>query len=202
MPKNKTRLDGGRADRKLWHTYVFWAHRQALLCEDAVEPAAQAISDNPKNRVSEGLSDALSTVLFSSFVLEYRLRRVLEILGVQLRPRTTLGPLLDLFWKRLASVPRLDGKGNCSPPSEWKRREPTLRELVALRNHLAHADYVRTLTRFGPRRRPGRAALKYYNSVVDAIRLINQGIGSDPDRTAMQRKQYFNVLKVGLRRRS
>jgi hypothetical protein len=140
--------------------------------------------------------EALSTVLLSSFMLEYRLRRVLEAMGVQLRQRTTLGPLLDLFWNRLARVPRLDGNGNCAQPSEWRRCERTLRDLVGLRNALAHADYKKTLAHFGKTRRPGRTALKYDNAVVDAVRLINQGTGSDPQRNAGQRRAYFEPLKV------
>jgi hypothetical protein len=196
MRRKAVRFEGGRSDRRLWHTYVFWARRQAMKCEGAITSGTEAISDNPQNRVPDRLSDALSTVLLSSFMLEYRLRRVLEAMGVQVRMRTTLGPLLDLFWNRLATVPRLDGKGHCAPPPEWKRCERTLRDLVGLRNGLAHADYQRTLGGFGKRRRPGTAALKYYNAVVDAVRLINQGTGSDPQRNANQRRSYFEPLKV------
>jgi HAMP domain-containing protein len=200
MKPKKIRFDGTGKDIKLWHTYVHWAKNYAESCHGAVRSEIRAIADDPANRVADDLAAALCTVLFASFMLEYRLRRVLDAMGVQLRRNTTLGPLLSCFWSRLGYVERLDGKGRCAAPAEWRRLVRPLTHLVELRNALAHGNYAKTVAAFGKKRRPGTAALKYYNAVVDAVRVINEGTGHDPDRTSAERRRYFEPLKVRHRR--
>lgn len=196
MKVKKVRFDGTGKDINLWHTYVHWAKSHAESCHGAVSSGTCAIAYDPANRVADDLAAALRTVLFASFMLESRLRRVFDAMGVQLPRNTTLKPLLSSFWLRLGHVQRLDRKGQCTAPPGWRRLERTLTYLVKLCNGLAHANYTETLAAFGKKRRPATAALKCYNAVIDAVRLINQGTGYDADRTPTEHRRYFEPLKV------
>jgi hypothetical protein len=183
-------------DKKLWNTYVFWAHEPARsLAGSPPQGKQSALADDPKNRVSESLAKALQTILFSSFVLDYRMRRVFEAVGIHLRPRTTLGPLLSCFWPRLAVIDRLDKNGKCLPPPEWSSCEPDLQHLVQLRNDIAHADYKATLQAFSGGPTPDCVACQLYNSVVEAVKLINIGTGYDV-RSRGDIDVYFEPLNV------
>ena len=143
-------FDGNTSeDKKLWHTYVFWAYAPARsLAGPPPQGKQPPHAADPNNRLRESLARALQTILFSSFVLDYRMRRVFEAFGLHLRPKTTLGPLLNCFWPRLAVVDRLDKNGKCLPPPEWSICEPDLQHLVRLRNDIAHANYKKTLQAF------------------------------------------------------
>jgi len=183
-------------DIRLWHTYVFLA-REPVKSLFAAQPHGKkpAIADDPTNRVKESIAKALQTILFSSFTLEYRMRRVLDELGVILRPNTTLTPLLKNFWIRLAAVDRLDKKGKCLPPPDWRNCESDLKRLVQLRNDIVHADYKDTLRAFSNHGSPESLACQLYNSVVEAIKLINVGTGYDL-RSRQHIDTYFDELKV------
>jgi len=183
-------------DRKLWQTYVFWARQSAKSLPGTQTSGGQtAIADDPANRVDEPLANALQTILFASFTIEYRMKRVLEEMGVVLRKGTTLDPLLRFFWKRLAAVQRIDKQGKCQPPPDWKICEPDLQKLVELRNAIAHADYRRVYRLFTGASSPASLALRLYNSVVEAVKLINIGTGKD-NRPRQDIDAYFEPLKV------
>ncbi len=181
-------------DRKLWHTYLYWARERASTSASGV-PARGVIVDEADNRVDATISKALQAILFTSFALEYRLKRVLISLNVPLPQKETLGLLLDKFWGRLASVPRLDGQGSCLPPSDWSTIEPQLKRLVKLRNDIAHANYTDTLQFLSPTSSPTEEARDLYNAAVQAIRLVNEGTGYDT-RSRKELDDYFEPLKV------
>ena len=181
-------------DRKLWHTYLYWARERATTSASAV-PVLGVIVDDADNRVDAAISKALQAILFASFALEYRLKRVLTSMDVPFPERETLGPFLNNFWGRLARVPRLDGRGSCVPPSDWSTIEPRLKRLVRLRNDIAHANYADTRQFLSETSSPTEEARCLYNTVVQAIRLINQGTGYDT-RSGKELDEYFEPLKV------
>lgn len=104
-------------------------------------------------------------------------------------------PFLKQFWGRLRAVPRLDGCGNCSAPAGWQGLEPHLERLVELRNNIAHANYTETLNSLALGANPEQQARDFYNHVVDAIRLVNEGTGYDT-RSKVELDEYFRPLKV------
>ena len=181
-------------DRKLWHTYLYWARERAMTSSSAV-PVQGVIVDDPVNRVESSISRSLQAILLSSFALEYRLKRVLICMNVRFRKKETLGPFLEKFWSRLRTVVRLDGRGNCSPPASWERLEPHLKRLVDLRNDIAHANYTETLNFLSANVDPQQQARDFYNYVVDAIRLVNEGTGYET-RSKEELDEYFGPLKV------
>ncbi len=183
------------SDRKLWHTYMYWARRNARLPQGHKPSESQAIVDDPANRVSDEISAAIQTVLFSCFALEYRLKRVLKALNVSFPDKETLTPFLNRFWERLRNKNRLDSTGFCKPTSDWSSIEPELKYLIELRNDIAHANYEETIKFISGGSDPMTEARKLYNMVVDAIRLVNQGTGYDI-RSEDELKKYFQPLKV------
>ncbi|MFC1890094.1 hypothetical protein ACFL4G_10095 [Thermodesulfobacteriota bacterium] len=190
-----TTFDGDAPeDRSLWHTYLFLAKQHAISVGGHSATGDLAIADDPANRISDRLAEALQTILFSSFVLEYRLKRVLHSMGATPKPKETLGPLFDRFWSALQSIDRCDGKGKCVAPAEWSNCEPTLRKLIFLRNKMAHANYSEVLTFFG-QAKPAALAIEYYNVVVEAIKLINFGTGYET-RPLDVVEEYFQPLHV------
>ena len=187
-----TTYDGASDDdRRLWHSYVYLARQHAIT--SGGKAIAPAIVDDASHLVHDSLREALQTVLFSSFVLEYRLKRVHIEMG---RPpkQTTLSPLFDGFWKALRNVDRLDGAGKCAPPTQWASLAPRLKRLITLRNQMAHANYVNVLKFLG-QKDPPRQARDHYNDVVEAIMLINLGTGYE---TAPfdEVEKYFAPLRV------
>jgi hypothetical protein len=181
-------------DRKLWHTYLYWARERAMGSSSAI-PVPGVIVDDPVNRVDSSFSKSLQAILFSSFALEYRLKRVLICMNVSFPKKETMGPFLKQFWSRLQAVARLDGFGNCSAPARWQRLEPHLKRLVDLRNNIAHANYTETLNFLSVGTNLEQQARDYYNFVVDAIRLVNEGTGYDT-RSNEELDNYFRPLKV------
>ncbi len=181
-------------DQKLWHTYLYWARERASTPASGV-PAPGVIVDDADNRVDATISKALQAILFTSFALEYRLKRVLISINVSFRQKETLGPFLDNFWGRLASVARLDGQGSCLPPSDWSTIEPHLKRLVKLRNDIAHANYTDTLQFLSQTSSPTEEARDLYNAAVQAILLVNEGTGYDT-RSRKELDEYFEPLKV------
>ncbi len=127
-------------DRKLWHTYVYWARKNAQSQQKDQPPKSEVIVDDPENRVSDEISAAIQTILFSCFALKYRLKRVLKVLNVSYPEKETFGPFLKKFWIRLANKNRLDSTGYCEPPADWSSIEPQLESLIQLRNNIAHAN--------------------------------------------------------------
>ncbi len=181
-------------DRKLWHTYLYWARERAMTSASAI-PVAGVIVDDPGNRVDSSIGRSLQAILFSSFALEYRLKRVLICMDVSFPKKETMGPFLERFWSRLRAVARLDGRGKCSAPAGWQRLEPHLKRLVDLRNNIAHANYTETLNFLSVGDNPQQQARNFYNYVVDAIRLVNEGTGYDT-RSNEELDEHFRPLKV------
>ncbi|GAI15515.1 unnamed protein product [marine sediment metagenome] len=182
-------------DKKLWGTYVHWALEKARFGQTKSKTTVPAGVDDPINRVDDPFSFALQIIVFSAFALEYRLKRVLIYMHVEFGSKETLYPLLCKFWTRLSDKDRLDKKGKCSPPSEWNNYFEDLKQLVKLRNNIAHANYSKTFSFFSGVENPLKTARKYYHSVVDAIRIINKGTGYEtrPDEEA---KKDFKPLRV------
>ena len=180
-------------DRQLWQTYLFWARERALSRDD--RDLRPAIVDDPNRRVSPEVSNALQLILFSAFVLEYRMKRVLSCMQARLRDSDNLSILVQNFWKRLNKKGRLDSKGTCAPPGDWQNIEDIVGKLADLRNDIAHADYEDVLEFLSRRGEPVPTSQRYYNAVIDAIRLINEGTGYD-DRSTADLRSYFDPLKV------
>jgi len=183
------------ADRKLWHTYLYWARQEARYpCTDTpMEP--KAIVDDQAKRIGDDTAAALRIIVFSCFALEYRLKRILKALKAQFSERENFGKVFSQFWNRLSEKERLDGKGKCIPPSEWSVIETDLKSLIQLRNNIAHANYSETLQFISGSLDPVATARKFYNALVDAIRLVNQGTGYDV-RDPEELKEYFGPLRV------
>ena len=180
-------------DQRLWNTYLYWA--RGTLDPTTTKNHVLNISRQGQ-RIPASAATSLQIILFVSFALEYRLRRVYEVLGLRSRKRDGLGILIDNFRKRIEAMPRLDGAGLIRLPPEWARVQARLIELNRLRNALVHGNYASVLreTAVNPRkiRQKARAS---FNALVDTIRIINQAIGYD---TGKQRKTraYYQQLKV------
>jgi hypothetical protein len=186
------RFDGNTPeDIELWHTYLFWA--RSRVCNTEVADS-KVIADDPANRVDFSTGDALQAILFCSFTLEYRMKRVLLSMGCKLPKKETLGPLYANFWPRLEKLDRLDKAGKCKKPVEWKKCADTLDTLVSVRSAIAHANYEETIGMLSATRDPTEMARKYYNALIDAIMLINisTGYNTGPFHEV---KEYFKHLK-------
>lgn len=186
------RFDGNtQEDIKLWHTYLFWA--RSRVCNTEVADS-KVIADDPASRVDVSIGEALQAILFCSFTLEYRMKRVLLSMGFNLPKKETLGPLYANFWPRLEKLDRLDKAGKCKKPVEWKGCADTLDTLVSVRNAIAHADYNEALRMLSATRDPADMARKYYNALINAIMLINISTGYDT-RPFHEIEEYFKPLK-------
>ena len=92
-------FDGdSESDKKLWNTYVYLARKNALYPKEVNPSGSKVIADKPANRVNESRSTVIQTILFSCFMLEYRLKRVLKVFNVTSLQHKTLSPLFDRFW--------------------------------------------------------------------------------------------------------
>jgi hypothetical protein len=138
----------------------------------------------------------LQAILFVAFVLEYRIKRIYDVLGLGYRKRDTLGALLQNFCRRLETAMRLDDKGPIRLPAEWTTIENKLQRVKDLRNDIAHANY-RSVTKILPKdaRRSRVIARDSFNALIDAIRITNQAVGYE-HRSAKQAKHDFSKLKI------
>lgn len=182
-------------DQKLWQTYLYWARQEARYpCTDPpIE--SMAIVDDSEKRIGDDIAAALRTIVFSCFALEYRLKRTLKALNVQFPQKEPFSLFFGQFWNRLSKKERLDGNGKCGPPSEWSLIEPDLKSLIGRRNEIAHANYSETVQFISAGLDPVATARKFYNAVIDAIRLVNQGTGYDV-KGPEELKEYFRPLRV------
>jgi hypothetical protein len=187
-------LSGQTRDAKRhWNTYLFWAR---VLLDPATPRRKFLVIGRASERLPRSRSAHLQSVIFVAFALEYRLKRVYEELGLSYRQKDTLGPLLQNFKRRVESAQRLDGSGQIRLPEEWTSIEPRLRNLIELRNAVAHPDYQR-LDRIWPKA-PGQSratARKCFNALVDMIRVTNAAIGYD-STTRSEARRYFSRLKI------
>jgi hypothetical protein len=180
-------------DRKLWNTYLFWA-RGAV---DPGTPSNRALDiAKQRRRVRATDARALQAILFTVFALEYRLKRIYEVLGLKPRKRDTLGTLINNFRHRVESARRLDRSGLVRLPPEWSRVHQRLSKLNDLRNAIAHGNYAKVIAEVSsrPRAMP-RLARTSYNVLVDVIRITNNAIGYDL-RTKREIVKYYRRLKV------
>src|SRR5687768_8248685 len=92
-------------ERRVWNSYLFAARSgaDAGTAADPLLDIARAAS-----RLPAGKEQALQEIVFSSFALEYRMRRIFKVLGLSHRERDTLGSLVANFLARVQGAPRLD----------------------------------------------------------------------------------------------
>ena len=187
-------IDGESEEhRKLWYSYLYWAREQAI--SSGAIAIGEAIIDDQSIRLPQDLSNSIKIIIFSAFALEYRMKRVLISFGAKLGEKETLGKIYGQFWPRLKDKNRADNTGLCRKPPSWKSIRGSLDKLVELRKIIAHAKYSELANYLRNRDDHLQTAYHYYNTVVDAIRLINQGIGHDTRSEDMLVK-YFEPLKV------
>jgi hypothetical protein len=142
------------------------------------------------------MSQHLQALVFAAFVLEYRIKRIYEVLGLAFRKRDTLGVLLGNFKRRVETGRRLNDQRQVRLPREWMSIEKKLSRLNKYRNQIAHANYNELLTVLPPDSRLSRAlARSCFNAVVDAIRVTNRAIGYE-DRSARDARRVYARLKV------
>ena len=182
-------------DKQLWHTYLFWALSAAATGKS--KPKALQISKQA-NRVKRSTARNLQAILFAAFALEYRLKRIYEILGLHVRRNDTLGALLRNFPHRIATARRIDGKGYVRLSKEWTSIQKRLEKLCQWRNAIAHANYKQVLILLPSDTRKSRnQARDCYNAVIDTIRVTNRAIGYDADSWKADRK-YYARLRIKL----
>jgi len=129
-------------------------------------------------------------------MLEYRIKRIYEVLHLAYRKRDTLGVLLNNFKRRVETGRRFNDKRPVRLPPEWTTIEKKLLTLNTLRNNIAHANYkeLQRLIPHDPRKSRAVARVSF-NAVVDAIRVTNQAVGYE-NRTAREARRYFSRLKI------
>jgi hypothetical protein len=188
--KTSDRNVAGRTfgDRRVWNTYLYWARSSF----PAIDPTLQIAK--PENRLTVEQDRALQSIVFTAFVLEYRLKRTFEYVGIAFRRRDGLGTLVAVCRERIEQARTRDGRAIVLP-REWLAVEERLKRLVELRNAVAHADYakVRSLTRGS--KSLGKEARQSYNAVVDAIRILKQAV-KDDTRRGRAARQHYDRLKV------
>jgi hypothetical protein len=178
-------------DIQLWNTYLFWALSAASPDNSKV---SGLVITKRANRIRNSTARNLQVILFAAFALEYRLKRIYEVLGLQVRRNDTLGALIRNFQKRMATARRPDGKGYVRLSSEWVSLEKRLLRLCQWRNAIAHANYKQVLTLLPSDSRKSRTqARDCYNAVVDTIRVTNRAIGYDSDSRREDRKYYARL---------
>lgn len=177
------------ADEKLWHTYLYWAR---LLVDPATAHSRVLKIARADQRLGQKQQEALQAILFTSFALEFRIKRLFEELGVRFRKRDTLGSLLEVFKTRFEAATRLDDNGPIHLPAGWPRLEKRLKKLAWLRNQIAHANYheVRAVLS----NRPRRAAAAHFNALAEFIRVTN--LASNYERDSAQARQTARLLRV------
>lgn len=180
-------------DQLLWNTYLYWA--RGTLDPTTRKNRSLDIS-KARRRIPASTATSLQIILFVSFALEYRLKRIYEVLGLSSRKRDGLGTLIDNFRRRVEVTPRLDGAGLIQLPPEWTRVQRRLEELNRLRNALVHGNYAKVLEAIAVEPRKIRQVARgSFNVLVDVIRITNQAIGYDTGKHRKTRA-YYQRLKV------
>lgn len=179
-------------DQQLWHTYFSWP--RAILSPSAhlKLPTSPTFRRLPRSRAAH-----LQAIVFTAFALEYRIKRIYEVLHLSYRQKDTLGVLLTNFRRRVETAQRLDGKGLVHLPAEWASIEPRLQHLNTIRNQIAHANY-RKLLQLLPRdsRQSRVVALRCFNALVDAIRVTNRAVGGYERLSKSDARRYYARLKI------
>jgi len=171
------RFDGDTDEEaKLWHSYMRIARDHIVESGAIPTTEIRPVIDDDSNVWSETAREAIQTILFSSFILEARLKRVLTEMGRPPRKFDGLNNILSNFWPALSQVKRINADGFCSPPAEWAQVEGKLNELRRLRNLMAHGNLAGVLLHL--RSESAHVlARDLYNGVMSAIVLVNLGTG-------------------------
>lgn len=187
------RFDGNTDEEaQVWHSYMRIARDHVIT--SGAEPLAEespAIADDALVW-SESARAAIQTILFSSFILEARLKRVLSEMGRPARKFDGLNNVLSNFWTALAEVRRVQSEEFCTQPAEWTAIESKLNDLRRLRNQMAHGNLAAVLVSLGPGAAP-TVARDLYNAVIRAIVLVNLGTGYE-DRSPAEVWKSFEPL--------
>jgi len=179
-------------DEKLWFAY-FAAASQAVVAEQPLwKPTGFDELTDPKANPDMKLVAAMQCIVGSAFAIEYRMKRVLEILGVSGKEGKGLNELLDCFWCWLSRIGKWDGTGLCAQPDGWSSLEKSLDSLRKVRNDIVHSKRKQVLAALGSD--PLTIACDFYNAAIDAIRLVNWGTGYTNEQSASQ--QYWDGLKL------
>jgi hypothetical protein len=187
MPATRKAVPGDtQIEKRLWNTYMHWARAAAA---PEIDPTLEI--SKAANRLPAAHAQALQAILFSAFVLEFRLKLVYDYLGIAFRKRDTLGSLLQHFRTRLEQTPRLDTGRPIRFPVEWGLVERRLRALVTLRNDIAHANQASVLLLLGKSTTSLKVeARRSFNAVVDAIRIIHRATGNESMSLSETRTHY------------
>jgi hypothetical protein len=179
------------ADIRLWNTYLYWARAELAPTTTRVLRIGSL-----QNRIHPRRAQALRAIVLAAFVLEYRVKRVYDELGVAYGPKDPLGALLDNMTARLQARSRLDGRGLIRLPRTWPALHTKLLSLKDLRNDIAHAKYVklRSLLPLSPARMLRRAQT-HFNVVMRALKVLNIATGYDT-QTPAQRRLNYDSLRV------
>lgn len=179
-------------DEKLWFAY-FASASQAVVAEcPRWKPIGFNELTDPKMNPDRKLVAAMQSIVGSAFAIEYRMKRVLEVLGVLRKERKSLNELLDCFWCWLSRIRRWDKADLCREPNEWSSLEQKLDELRKVRNDIVHSNREKVLAALG--NDPLNIARELYNTAVEAIKLVNWGTGYTNDQSASD--DYWNRLKL------
>jgi hypothetical protein len=179
-------------DRKLWNTYMYWAHSSCSA------PAGLDIYKKDR-RLTQETAAALQTIVFSAFMLEYRLKRIADVRCFRFRKRDTLSKLIDNFQRHIELTNRIDNDEPVRLPDEWKRVKTQLDRLSKFRNDIAHANYAKVMDRLSDGESLPKLAAELFDAVIDAIRITNRAIGYDPSSDAAS-DRYYDALKAGSRK--
>lgn len=171
------RFDGKTEnERRVWHSYMRIA-RDRVIASGAV-PLTKTPPEisNDKLVWDEKAREAVQTIVFSAFILEARLKRVLNEMGRPPRKLDGLNNVLTNFWKALSGVKKIGCDDICSPPPEWTQVEVQLSELRQFRNVMTHGNLSEVARRLQSQDAQAKAR-DLYNAVMKAILLINLGTG-------------------------
>ena len=117
-------------DRRLWHTYIYWARQRVKPDLDTSWTDGRVIIDNRQNRVRRSSGQCASSYTGFFVRLEYRLKACMNFVRRFPDHLKKQGSISKNFRNRLIKIDRFDRKGKCSPPAEWANCEKTLSSLV------------------------------------------------------------------------
>jgi hypothetical protein len=187
------RFDGKTDDeRKVWHSYMRIA-RDRVIASGAVPSATRRPEIcNQKLVWDKKAREAVQTIVFAAFILEARLKRVLNEMGRPPRKLDGLNNVLTNFWRALSTVKKIGREDACAPPPEWSQIEAQLNELRQLRNLMAHGNLSEVARRLRSQDAQKKAR-ELYNAVMKAILLVNLGTGYET-KSPKDAWQYFAPL--------
>ncbi|MCC6150452.1 MAG: hypothetical protein IT461_09405 [Planctomycetes bacterium] len=178
-------------ERGLWNAFFAAPARPLTQLRPEWKSKPRRKGDG-KTPVNPELLAALQSIAFSALLIEYRMRRACEVIGVTLREDVSCRGLIQGFWSFVSQEPCWNGEGLCAKPAEWDNIRPHLEKLAQLRDDIVHVKWAVLLQKLGTD--PLETAKRFYNHVIDAMMWINIGTGyisADGDPRA-----YFPRLKL------